>query len=170
MKPPSVSRSSGIRSVRRSRSTMGPVGRSSPTGSGSRRYTRIASENVGTVARHRPITISSRSMPRAILRVAAPTNRSRSPSRRMGMGAPGATPCPLRRSRPPTAPPDRSGSPPGCAGMVSGAGLGRCGSGSVAAGWECSESAGWACSEGACPLLAQGAAVPGSAGASPMRA
>ncbi len=42
----------------------------------------MASENVGTLARHRPSTISSRSIPRAIRRVAAPTKRSRSPSRR----------------------------------------------------------------------------------------
>lgn len=42
----------------------------------------MASENVGTLARHSPRTISSRSMPRAIRRVAAPTKRSRSPSRR----------------------------------------------------------------------------------------
>lgn len=42
----------------------------------------MASENVGTLARHRPSTISSRSMPRAIRRVAAPTKRRRSPSRR----------------------------------------------------------------------------------------
>lgn len=72
------------RSVRRSRSTNGTAGRSSPTGSGSRRKTSIASENVGTVALHSPSTISSRSMPRAIRRVAAPTNRSLSPSLRAG--------------------------------------------------------------------------------------
>ena len=59
----------------------------------------MASENVGTLARHRPSTISSRSMPRAIRRVAAPTKRSRSPSRRVsrlgvhdGSGRPGAGP------------------------------------------------------------------------------
>ncbi len=123
--PPSVSRSAGIRSVRRSRSTSGPVGRSSPTGSGSRRYTRIASEKVGTVARHSPITISSRSMPRAIRRVAAPTKRSRSPSRRMGVGRPGRVTWPVRRSVPPGTRSTRPCPSAGCTGMPSGAGRGR---------------------------------------------
>lgn len=109
-------------------------------------------------------------MPRAIRRVAAPTNRSRSPSRRIGSGVPGALPCPERRSLPARAPaagsalsedpftsagplapawwsvawfsePVRAVSPSGWAGMLSGAGRGRCASGSAEDGWsgcECS--------------------------------
>lgn len=91
------------------------------------------------MARHSPITISSRSMPRAIRRVAAPTKRSRSPSRRMGMGPCGIGLWPVRRSLPPGGADTRSCSPPGCAGMPSGTGRGRCVPGSSAAGCECSE-------------------------------
>ncbi|MGX1154885.1 hypothetical protein RKD39_002463 [Streptomyces albogriseolus] len=168
MNPPlSVSRSGGIRSVRRNRSTSGPVGRSSPTGSGSRRYTRIASEKVGTVARHSPITISSRSMPRAIRRVAAPTKRSRSPSRRIGVGRPGRVTWPVRRSVPPGTRSTRPCPSAGCTGMPSGAGRGRCASGSAsgpAPGCECSDP-GTSAASGARPP----GAAPDAGGSPPER-
>lgn len=95
------------------------------------------------MARHSPITISSRSMPRAIRRVAAPTNLSRSPSRRMGVGRPGGRLWPLRRSCPSMFTPGRSCSSAGWTGMPSGAGRGRGVSRSAvcsAPGWECSKA------------------------------
>lgn len=73
------------------------------------------------MARHSPITISSRSSPRAIRRVAAPTKRNRSPSRRIGVGLPGVTTPAPRRSCP-SGPRSARVSVPGWAGMDSGAG------------------------------------------------
>lgn len=118
------------------------------------------------------MTISSRSMPRAIRRVAAPTKRSRSPSRRIGMGPPGGSPCPVRRSLPEAS----ASPPPGWAGMPSGEGRGRWASGSAAEGWECSEPAAAVSGSGFTGVpagsfrLARDVLVPGAEGGSPVRA
>ena len=118
------------------------------------------------MARHSPSTISSRSMPRAIRRVAAPTKRSRSPSRRMGMGAPGASALPAAAApgcrRTPAGPARRRLRRDGLRRGPRAVRVGLGGRGLRVLG---ARRPGVL--RGACPLCAHGAVVPAAAGASP---